>query len=52
MLCTIAGPLSVGTLVRRVRALEKKREEGGGGVGVLGAWGVENSESAVPRAAE
>jgi len=41
MVCTIAGPLGVGTLVRRVKALKKRAETGGnGGVSVLGVWGV------------
>jgi Kef-type K+ transport system membrane component KefB len=45
MVCTIAGPLCVGSLVRRVKVLERKRSEAGsgGGEGVLGAWGVEAS---------
>jgi hypothetical protein len=51
VLCTITGPLGVGTLVRRVKALEKKREEGGSGVGVLGAWGVGGLEGVVAHAA-
>lgn len=40
VLCTVIGPVGVGLLVRRVRALEKKREERGSGRDVLGAWGV------------
>ncbi|KAF8542198.1 Cation/H+ exchanger [Trichophaea hybrida] len=41
MLCTIAGPIGMGWLVRRVKELEKKRvDAGGAGEGVLGAWGV------------
>ncbi|KAI5816269.1 Sodium/hydrogen exchanger family-domain-containing protein [Pyronema omphalodes] len=49
MVCTIAGPMAVGNLVGRVKALERKRAEcvvaGGQGAendgrGVLGAWGV------------
>lgn len=42
MVCTIVGPLGVGTLVRRVKLLEKKRKEcGAPAEGVLGAWGVD-----------
>jgi hypothetical protein len=33
-LCTFAGPLGVGVLVRRVRALDKR------GIAVLGSWSV------------
>jgi hypothetical protein len=40
VLCTIIGPVGVGLLVRRVKTLEKKKEEGGGGRDVLGVWGV------------
>jgi hypothetical protein len=43
LLCTIAGPIGVGWLVRRVKKLEKKRvDAGGAGEGVLRAWGVGN----------
>ncbi|CZT08174.1 related to Na+/H+ antiporter [Rhynchosporium agropyri] len=42
VLCTIIGPLSVGTLVKRVRRLDRDRTEGSGnGKGdPLGIWGV------------
>jgi Kef-type K+ transport system membrane component KefB len=42
VLCTIIGPLGVGFCVRRVRALEerKEREQEGAGRDVLGVWGV------------
>ncbi|ORY17654.1 Sodium/hydrogen exchanger family-domain-containing protein [Clohesyomyces aquaticus] len=42
VLCTIIGPLGVGLSVRRVRALEerKDREQDGAGRDVLGVWGV------------
>jgi hypothetical protein len=42
VLCTIVGPLGVGLCVRRVKALEerKNREYDGGGRDVLGVWGV------------
>ena len=42
VLCTIAGPISVGLLVRRVRRLESeaKRGRGGRNKDVLGVWGV------------
>ncbi|KAF2866554.1 Sodium/hydrogen exchanger family-domain-containing protein [Massariosphaeria phaeospora] len=43
VLCTILGPLGVGLSVRRVRALEEKKnkEQEGTGRDVLGVWGVE-----------
>jgi hypothetical protein len=40
-LCTFVSPLCVGLLVRRVRRLEGKREDDGGGKSVLGVWGVQ-----------
>ncbi|CZS93578.1 related to Na+/H+ antiporter [Rhynchosporium graminicola] len=42
VLCTIIGPLSIGTLVKRVRRLDRDRTEGSGnGKGdPLGIWGV------------
>ena len=42
VLCTIAGPISVGLLVRRVRRLEGevKRGRAGREKNVLGVWGV------------
>ena len=44
VLCTIFGPLGVGFCVRRVRAMqerkEQEQEQGGAGRDVLGAWGV------------
>lgn len=42
-LCTIAGPVSMGLLVDRVRKLETKATEGSAGgdrSSVLGSWGV------------
>lgn len=42
VLCTVLGPVAVGLCVRRVKTLERERvEKGGAGIGVLGAWGVE-----------
>lgn len=42
VLCTVLGPVAVGLCVRRVKALERERvEKGDAGIGVLGAWGVE-----------
>lgn len=35
-MCTAVGPLGVGLLVRRVKVLEKRKEESGGQEGVLG----------------
>lgn len=40
VLCTIIGPLSVGTLVRRVRRLQSAEESNSGTGGPLGAWGI------------
>ncbi|KAF2795772.1 hypothetical protein K505DRAFT_323808, partial [Melanomma pulvis-pyrius CBS 109.77] len=42
VLCTIIGPLGAGFCVRRVRALEerKEQEQEGAGRDVLGVWGV------------
>jgi len=42
VLCTIIGPLSVGTLVKRVKRLQRERQKGSSsGVGdPLGIWGV------------
>ena len=39
MLCTILGPVGVGLLVKRVRALQAKRSSESRGE-VLGAWGI------------
>ncbi|KAH7390508.1 Sodium/hydrogen exchanger family-domain-containing protein [Pyrenochaeta sp. MPI-SDFR-AT-0127] len=43
VLCTIAGPLGVGLLVRRVKKLQeqKNKQQQGAGRDVLGVWGVE-----------
>jgi hypothetical protein len=43
VICTIIGPLGVGLLVRRVRALQERKEkqQEGAGKDVLGVWGVE-----------
>ena len=43
VLCTIIGPLGVGLSVRRVKALQerKNKEQEGSGKDVLGVWGVE-----------
>lgn len=45
VLCTITGPVTVGLLVRRLKALEKRAEAGASVEGVkrnvLGSWGVE-----------
>ncbi|KAL3472542.1 Sodium/hydrogen exchanger family-domain-containing protein [Aspergillus californicus] len=38
-LCTLVGPICVGTLVKRVKALQGKRGDAGG-VDPLGVWGV------------
>jgi hypothetical protein len=38
-LCTIVGPVAVGTLVRRVRKLRSGREKASG-VDPLGSWGI------------
>jgi hypothetical protein len=42
VLCTVLGPLGVGLCVRRVKALEdrKNREQEGAGRDVLGVWGI------------
>ncbi|PWY67949.1 Sodium/hydrogen exchanger [Aspergillus heteromorphus CBS 117.55] len=37
-LCTLVGPVAVGTLVRRVRTLQQARADSG--VDPLGAWGI------------
>ncbi|KAG4220291.1 hypothetical protein PC116_g31230 [Phytophthora cactorum] len=43
VLCTIAGPICVGTLVRRVKKLEARAAKAGerGTKNVLGVWGVQ-----------
>ncbi|KAH0611350.1 uncharacterized protein H6S33_010615 [Morchella sextelata] len=43
VVCTVLGPVCVGLLVRRVKALERERvvKGGSGGGGVLGSWGVD-----------
>jgi hypothetical protein len=43
VLCTVAGPLGVGLSVRRVKMLEKRKNEQQEGTGrdVLGVWGVD-----------
>jgi Kef-type K+ transport system membrane component KefB len=41
LLCTIIGPLIVGTLVRRVKNLEAKKPQTGTNDHVLGVWGVQ-----------
>lgn len=38
-LCTVIGPICVGTLVKRVRTMQTQRVQSGG-VDPLGAWGV------------
>lgn len=40
VLCTIIGPLSVGTLVKRVRRLQSERAKTPGSSDPLGIWGV------------
>ncbi|KAL3427918.1 sodium/hydrogen exchanger family protein [Phlyctema vagabunda] len=40
VLCTIIGPLSVGTLVKRVRRLQAEREHNPSKPDPLGVWGV------------
>lgn len=40
VLCTVIGPISVGSLVRRVNKLQRLRREHGGGEDPLGKWGV------------
>jgi hypothetical protein len=42
-LCTLVGPVCVGTLVKRVKALQKERNgagRGGSGRDPLGVWGI------------
>ena len=39
-LCTVIGPVTVGSLVRRVKKLQHQRREQGGGEDPLGIWGV------------
>ncbi|KAL4993649.1 Sodium/hydrogen exchanger family-domain-containing protein [Aspergillus recurvatus] len=40
-LCTLVGPISVGTLVKRVKNLQQRRENSNtGGADPLGAWGI------------
>lgn len=39
VLCTIIGPVSVGLLVKRVKKLQRQRQDGGG-EDALGTWGV------------
>ncbi|KAI9739313.1 MAG: hypothetical protein M1834_007526 [Cirrosporium novae-zelandiae] len=39
VLCTITGPITVGTLVKRVNRLQRERQNNGG-VDPLGSWGV------------
>ena len=39
-LCTVIGPVTVGSLVRRVKKLQHQRRERGGGEDPLGIWGV------------
>ena len=44
VLCTIIGPLIVGTLVKRIRRLDRDLVANGGGrreEGPLGIWGVD-----------
>lgn len=41
LLCTIIGPLTVGTLVRRVKILEANKPRTGTDHHVLGVWGVQ-----------
>lgn len=38
-LCTLVGPIAVGTLVKRVKALQRKRANSGG-PDPLGVWGI------------
>lgn len=37
-ICTLIGPISVGTLVKRVKKLQQSRD--GSGADPLGAWGI------------
>lgn len=39
-LCTLVGPLALGLIVRRVKALEKTKEASGRRDAVLGSWGI------------
>ncbi|CBF73888.1 hypothetical protein AN8100.2 [Aspergillus nidulans FGSC A4] len=40
-LCTLIGPISVGTLVKRVKILQRQRENSNtGGADPLGVWGI------------
>jgi Kef-type K+ transport system membrane component KefB len=40
-LCTLIGPISVGTLVKRVKSLQRQRENSNtGGADPLGVWGI------------
>jgi hypothetical protein len=39
-LCTLVGPIMVGTLVRRVKKLQQSREISGSGSDPLGVWGI------------
>ncbi|KAL4736643.1 Sodium/hydrogen exchanger family-domain-containing protein [Aspergillus similis] len=40
-LCTLIGPISVGTLVKRVKTLQRQRENSNtGGADPLGVWGI------------
>ncbi|KAA8908024.1 hypothetical protein TRICI_004851 [Trichomonascus ciferrii] len=41
LVCTVIGPLIVGTLVRRVKKLEAKKPQTGTNHHVLGVWGVQ-----------
>jgi hypothetical protein len=39
-LCTLIGPVLVGTLVRRVKKLQQSRRDSGSGPDPLGVWGI------------
>lgn len=39
-LCTLIGPVLVGTLVRRVKKLQQSRKDSGSGTDPLGVWGI------------
>jgi Kef-type K+ transport system membrane component KefB len=39
-LCTLIGPILVGTLVRRVKKLQQSRKDSGSGPDPLGIWGI------------
>ena len=41
LLCTIVGPISIGTMVNRVRRLQKARVSDTAKPDPLGGWGVE-----------